>query len=129
MVFVGLISNELIKPRITNRAMCSKELVKDKAPLGAWKYTISEVKSPYKEGVLFLAEDNGNYKVTVKFSNGVLSGQDVLVQGNQVNFNMNISGLERVSFVLMVDGDCIGGVSYSAKGSSKVVGMRQLPYL
>jgi hypothetical protein len=40
---------------------------------------------------------------------------------------MNIAGLERVSFVLLVDGNRITGESYSKNGSSQIIGSRKYP--
>ncbi|WP_419214032.1 hypothetical protein ACNR9Q_07725 [Maribacter sp. X9] len=97
--------------------------------LGAWSYTMSNVKSPYKAGVLFISKIDGVYRIDVKFSNGILTGQDVVINGNQVKFNVNISGVERVSFTLEVEGDLIVGGSHSAKGSCQILGTRQLPEL
>ncbi|TVZ17017.1 hypothetical protein JM81_3291 [Maribacter sp. MAR_2009_72] len=97
--------------------------------LGVWRFSfgnenISEV---YKDGVLFVTKQNGSYDVAMKFKNGVLTGQDVEINENAIKFNVNIDGLERVSFVLLLDGNRIVGESYSAKGASKIYGKRQVP--
>lgn len=103
--------------------------VANESTLGAWKYmmTNTTIGSPYKEGVLFVTKKNDMYDVAVKFSNGILSGKDVIIKNEQIKFNLNIAGLERVSFVLFVEENRILGESYSVKGSSQITGMRQLP--
>ncbi|WP_286815127.1 hypothetical protein, partial [Maribacter sp. UBA849] len=57
----------------------------------------------------------------------MLTGQDVVVKDNGINFNVNFEGLKRVSFVLVVENDKIVGESYSAIGTSEIFGVRQLP--
>lgn len=95
--------------------------------LGVWNFTMTNVESVYNQGVLFVTKNENTDEIAVKFSNGILNGQDVVINNNKVNFNINIAGLERVSFVLMIDGDRIMGESYSDKGSSQILGERQLP--
>lgn len=123
--FFMLPSLEVNNSKIIIDDSFSKEFSETEIALGVWEYSMSDVSSPYKDGVLFIGKENGVYNVTIKFLNGVLTGQDVVIKDNRVNFNMNISGLERVSFVLLVEGDLITGDSYSAKGYSKISGSRQ----
>lgn len=114
-------------PKGENKAFLHKELSVTDVALGVWEYSMSNVKSPFTDGLLFITKEEGIFKVAVKFSNGVLSGEDVSVVRDRINFTMNISGLERVSFVLFVEGDRISGESYSANGSSTINGARKLP--
>ncbi|WP_157483915.1 hypothetical protein [Maribacter hydrothermalis] len=116
------INNPDLKISIFQEGLLSKE-----PALGVWNYTMTNVDSVYDHGVLFVTKNENTYDIAVKFSNGILNGQDVVVKNNKVNFNINIAGLERVSFVLMIEGDKIMGESYSEKGSSAILGERQHP--
>ncbi|WP_036152509.1 hypothetical protein [Maribacter forsetii] len=95
--------------------------------LGVWKYTMTNVDEPYEKGMFFITKKGDSYDVAVKLGTGVLTGQDIVVQNNSINFNVNFEGLKRVSFVLKVEGDVIMGEGYSAKGTSEILGVRQLP--
>jgi hypothetical protein len=95
--------------------------------LGVWNFTMSNVESTYEEGVLFISKNEDTYDVAIKYPEGIYTCQDVIIDNNRINFNVNIAGLERVSFVLMVEGDRIMGESYSDAGSNQILGLRQLP--
>lgn len=95
--------------------------------LGVWEYTMTNVDAPYEKGVFFITKKGDFYDVAVKLTTGMLTGQDVLVKGNGINFNVNFEGLKRVSFVLVVEDDKIMGESYSTIGNSEIFGVRQLP--
>ncbi|MEP2278302.1 hypothetical protein [Maribacter sp.] len=105
----------------------SEETNSNDSVLGVWKYTMSNVDVPYEKGMFFITQKGGSYDVAVKLKTGMLTGQDVIVRNNGINFNVNFEGLKRVSFVLTVEGDKIVGESYSAIGVSEIVGVRQQP--
>ena len=95
--------------------------------LGVWKYTMTNVEAPYEKGIFFITQKGGTYDVSVKLATGMLTGLDVVVQDNGINFNVNFEGLKRVSFILKVNDDKIMGESYSVIGTSEIFGVRQLP--
>lgn len=107
----------------------NNEFISGDKVLGIWScmFTNERVDSPYKEGIIFIAKHKDTYDVALKFSNGILSGNDVVIKNDLINFNVNIEGIERVSFVLLVEGNNIKGESYSTNGSSQILGKRQLP--
>lgn len=65
----------------------------DKA-LGVWDFSMTDIHTPYQEGLLFITKESGVYDVAVKVSTGVLSGEEVVVRDDRIHFNLNISGLE-----------------------------------
>ena len=95
--------------------------------LGVWDYSMTDIPAPYQEGLIFVTKDYGVYDVAVKVSTGVLSGEKVVVRDNRIHFNLNISGLERASFVLLVEGDRLIGEVYSANWSSQISAKRLRP--
>lgn len=103
------------------------QIVSSETILGVWNFTMSNVESTYEKGVLFISKNAGTYDVAIKYPEGIYTCQDVVIDIDRINFNVNIAGLERVSFVLMVEGDRIMGESYSNAGSSQILGIRQLP--
>jgi len=117
-----------------NRAMnlsennVSIEQKVDKSPvLGAWKFLMPEADLPYRNGRIFISETNDVYEVVISLKTGTLNGQDVEVENNRINFNINIEGIERTSFVLKVEGDKMVGEFYSNSSSSEVFAKRELP--
>ena len=96
-------------------------------PIGVWDYTVAGAGSEYEKGLLFIRKENENYIVEVQLSAGVLTGQDVQIEGDTVKFNIIIEGTDRVSVVLQVADDEISGNSYSSQGNYKIVGKRKLP--
>ena len=103
------------------------QIVSSETILGVWNFTMSNAESAYEKGVLFISKNEGTYDIAIKYSEGIYTCQDVVIDIDRINFNVNIAGLERVSFVLMVEGDRIIGESYSNAGSSQILGIRQLP--
>ena len=99
----------------------------EEAVLGVWNYAMSNVDSLYEKGILFISKKENIYDVAIKYPEGIYTCQDVIIENDRINFNVNIAGLERVSFVLMVEGDRIIGESYSHAGSSRILGARQFP--
>tara|TARA_R110002050_G_scaffold403_3_gene2725 strand:- start:7027 stop:7455 length:429 start_codon:yes stop_codon:yes gene_type:complete len=110
----------------TNDAFQDRRISKG-AVLGVWKYAMSDVESPYEKGILFISKNENIYDVAIKYPEGIYTCQDVIIENDRINFNVNIAGLDRVSFVLMVEGDRIIGESYSHAGSSRILGARQFP--
>ncbi|MGB3143954.1 MAG: hypothetical protein WBB24_07590 [Maribacter sp.] len=99
----------------------------DLAIEGVWQFEVFGTQSMYQEGLLFIEKENEKYTVDLKFDNGILSGYDVQVRDNQLNFNANISGVERISFVLLFHDGKLEGESYSLNNRSQVKGARKVP--
>ncbi len=108
-------------------SVLQEQIVSSESILGVWNFTMTNVESPYEKGVLFISINENTYDVTIKYSEGIFTCQDVVIDNDRINFNVNIAGLERVSFVLMVEGNRIIGESYSNNSSSQILGTRQLP--
>ncbi|MFS4456084.1 hypothetical protein [Maribacter sp. 2304DJ31-5] len=99
----------------------------DTDPIGIWKYFVEGVGPEYEEGILFVRKENGKYKIEIQLSSGALTGQDVQIQEDNIKFNMNIEGVERISVVLQVKGNTLLGEAYSGQRTYKVKGKRKLP--
>ena len=104
----------------------SKEIM-DKSMEGVWQFEVSGVQSMYQKGLLFIDKENDDYKVSLKFDHGILSAYDVEVHDGQLQFNTNISGLERISFVLLFEENELTGEGYSKTNTSQIKGSRKVP--
>ncbi|MDF4202256.1 hypothetical protein PXD56_04790 [Maribacter sp. SA7] len=125
-----LFINSFIENRTVNSS-CDEikhEQIVDKSPvLGVWKFLMPDADAPYKKGRMFISEKSGKYNVVISLKTGSLNGQDIKVEDNRINFNINIEGIDRTSFVLEVEGDKMIGEFYSENSSSEVLAKRQLP--
>ncbi|WP_324023419.1 hypothetical protein QSV08_11395 [Maribacter sp. BPC-D8] len=122
--------NSFIENRSINSslAIIEQEQIIDKNPvLGVWEFLMPDADAPYKKGRIFISKPNGVYQVVISLKTGSLNGQDITVDDNRINFNINIEGIDRTSFVLEVEGDKMIGEFYSESGSSEVLAKRQLP--
>jgi len=116
----NLQSHQELNPNVSCEIM-------DLAIEGVWQFEVFGAQSLYQEGLLFIEKENERYTVDLKFDNGILSGYDVQVHDNQLNFNANISGVERISFVLLFEDGKLEGESYSINNTSQVKGIRKVP--
>jgi hypothetical protein len=119
-LFLNLSLHQEVNPNISCETM-------DLAIDGVWQFEVSGTQSMYQRGLLFIEKENDSYAVSLKFENGMLSAYDLVVHDNQLNFNTNISGIERISFVLLFEGNNLRGESYSNNNTSQVRGTRKIP--
>lgn len=91
--------------------------------VGAWRYTVENVPPEYSEGVINISNENDKYVVQVQLGTGVLQGEKVSVDGNEINFRLLIEG-GYVNVVLTADGDSISGKSTSSDGVYSIAGER-----
>ncbi|HDZ06602.1 hypothetical protein LCGC14_0319480 [marine sediment metagenome] len=126
LVFCSFSTIESNRATFSSQQMLGETAINNSI-VGVWNYSMSNVEAPYENGVFFITQKEGSFDVALKLSTGILTGQDVIVTENGINFNVNFEGLKRVSFVLIVKGDKIMGETFSDKGSSEIYGVRQLP--
>lgn len=93
--------------------------------IGTWFYTVENVDYQYSKGALLITKENENYNVQVQLSQGVISGDEIEVNGNTITFSVNIEG-QTIAVKLTVEGEKISGESSSADGVFKIVGTRQV---
>jgi hypothetical protein len=99
----------------------------DKGVVGVWDYEVEGTEDAYRKGVLFVRMEKGMPVVEVHLGNGVLTGQDVKIVGDTLNFIVNLDGVERVVIVLNAKDDKILGEASSAQGNFAISGTRKLP--
>ena len=126
ILFFALIA---LVPIVLANQNSSAELLlveKNENPIGVWLYTAEGLDPEYSTGVFFIREENGKKVVELQLEHGTLTGQDVIISDNKVKFNINIKGLERVSIVLLIEGNTLRGETSSTKGIHKISGTRKL---
>lgn len=135
LIKVVLITNVLFFHSISeNRTIKSHDLViqeqtiEDNPVLGVWEFLMPEADEPYRKGRIFITKPADVYTVVISLDTGTLNGQDIKIDNNRINFNINKEGIERISFVLEVEGDKMIGDFYSESGSGEVLAKRQLPF-
>lgn len=91
--------------------------------IGYWNYTVANAPYEYSKGVLIISESENKFSVTVNLNNGTLNGEEVTVEGNQINFKVYVEGTV-ASVTLTVTGDTISGSSISQDGTLAIEGKR-----
>ncbi|WP_300025685.1 hypothetical protein [uncultured Maribacter sp.] len=131
VLFVNVLCiNSFVENRKVNSSYeeLKHEQIIDNSPVvGVWNFLMPNADAPYKKGRIFISEKNGIYDVVISLKTGSLNGQDIKVEENRINFNINMEGVERTSFVLEVEGDKMIGECYSENRSSEVLAKRTLP--
>lgn len=125
-----LFMNSFIENRSINSSydVVEHEQIIDENPvLGVWEFLMPEADAPYRKGRIFISKPNDDYQIVISLKTGSLNGQDIKVDNNRINFNINKEGIDRISFVLEVEGDKMIGESYSESGSNEVLAKRQIP--
>ncbi len=128
LVFV-LTTSYGVLPVPSNLAPVTASLptVVDKGVVGVWDYEVEGTEDAYRKGVLFVRMEKGMPVVEVHLGNGVLTGQNVKIVGDTLNFMVNLDGVERIAIVLNAKDDKILGEASSSQGSFPISGTRKLP--
>ncbi len=97
--------------------------------LGIWSYRVTGINNGYEEGLLIVDKMEGLYTMQIQLQNrGSLNAYDVLVEGDKMQFHVNLDGVERVGVVLSIKGKELEGQVITEEGSSFAIkGVKQLP--
>ena len=87
-VFCSFSTIESNRTTYSNQQILNETTTNDSV-VGVWKYSMSNVDAPYENGVFFITQKEDSYDVALKLSTGILTGQDVIVTENGINFNVN----------------------------------------
>ncbi len=108
------------KVSITKSAVVKDNLI------GGWEYTVEGAPEGYESGFLLIVKQNGAYKVQVQLSGGAVNGDDVVVKGNNITFNITVEG-ETVKVDLNAKGSKITGTSTSpTNGTMNITGVKSI---
>ena len=96
--------------------------------VGVWGYQVTGIDEGYEQGLLIIDKTEGPYAVQVQLQNkGSLSAFDVQVEHNELQFHVNLDGVERVTVVLWIKGKEFEGQVITKGSRYAVKGERQLP--
>lgn len=91
--------------------------------LGYWNYTVPNAPYEYSKGAMLINKEKDTYTVTIILPAGSMNAQNVVVQGNKVNFKVYVEG-SLVSVALEAQGDTISGVAETPEGSLQIKGTK-----
>lgn len=91
--------------------------------VGYWDYTVPNAPYEYSKGAIVISKSEGTFSVVVQLNGGSINGEDVKVNGNEINFKVYIEG-DVVSVTLTAVDDTISGNSISSQGSMAIEGKR-----
>ncbi len=100
-------------------------MVKDDL-IGGWEYTVEGAPEGYDKGLLMIVKQGDIYKVQVQLSGGPINGENVVVKGNKITFNVSVEG-DSVAVSLEAKGSKITGTSTSAaNGVMKITAIKSI---
>ncbi len=102
----------------------ASSLIGDKF-VGGWSYTVEGAPEGYESGLLIIVKEDDSYKVQVQIGGGTLLGENVMVRGSTINFDVMVEG-GKVAVTLTAKGDTIMGKSTSSDGSYTIKGEKTL---
>ncbi|RRQ49212.1 hypothetical protein DZC72_00860 [Maribacter algicola] len=111
------------------RSTSNDQILEPTDLVGIWSYRVADIDNGYEEGLLIVDKMEGLYAVQVQLQNrGSLNAYDVLVEGDVMQFHVNLDGVERVGVVLGIKGKELEGQVITGEGSRfSVKGAKQLP--
>ena len=97
--------------------------------VGIWDYQVVGIHNGYEQGFLIVNKMEGRYIMQIQLQNrGSLNAYDVLVEGDKMQFHVNLDGVERVGVVLSIKGKELEGQVITEEGRSLAIkGVKQLP--
>ena len=100
-------------------------MVKDDL-IGGWEYTVEGAPEGYDKGLMMIVNQGGTYKVQVQLNGGAINGENVVVKGNKITFNVSVEG-DSVAVALEAKGSKITGTSTSAaNGVMKITAIKSI---
>ena len=94
--------------------------------VGGWEYTVEGAPEGYDKGLMMIVNQSGTYKVQVQLNEGAINGNDVVVKGNKITFNVNVEG-DNVAVALEAKGSKMTGTSTSASnGVMKITAIKSI---
>jgi len=94
--------------------------------IGGWEYTVTGAPEGYDKGLMMIVKQAGTYKVQVQLNGGAINGENVVVKGNKITFDLTVEG-EFVAVSLEAKGSKINGTSTSASnGVMKITAIKSI---
>jgi hypothetical protein len=94
---------------------------------GIWSFRVPGAENGYEKGLLVISKTKAGYGLQVDLENGSLTAYDVLAEGNDLQFHVNLDGVERIGVVLRFTGHQLKGQAIAKAVTYAINGTRQLP--
>lgn len=91
--------------------------------VGYWNYSVPNAPYEYSKGDLLIDKENDGFTVKIILPAGSMNAQNVVVQGNKINFKVYVEG-SLVTVALEAQGDTISGVAETPEGSLQIKGIK-----
>ncbi|NND32811.1 MAG: hypothetical protein HKN76_09485 [Saprospiraceae bacterium] len=92
--------------------------------VGTWKYQATNTAPEYASGEIIIDKSEDDFMVTLSVNYSKIKGNSVVVEDNQVKFNINVEGAD-VDVLLNFDGDNFTGEAQSDEGTYALKGKRK----
>lgn len=91
--------------------------------LGYWNYSVPNAPYEYSKGDLLIDKEKDDFTVKIILPAGSMNAQNVVVQGNKINFKVYVEG-SLVTVALEAQGDTISGVAETQEGPLQIKGTK-----
>lgn len=92
--------------------------------LGVWDYTALDVPYEYSKGIIYITKEGKDHKVKVTIGESSLDGENVVVDKNEVRFQVYVEG-QTVDINLSAKGNDLSGQGSTSDGIFSLSGKRK----
>jgi len=94
--------------------------------VGGWEYTVEGAPEGYNKGLMMIVKQGEIFKVQVQLNGGAVNGENIVVKGNAITFNLVVEG-ESVAVALEAKGSKMTGTSTSsANGVMQITAIKTI---
>ncbi len=92
--------------------------------LGVWDYSAQDVPYEYSKGIIYITKEGKDHKVKVTIGTSTMEGENVVVDKNEVRFQVYVEG-QTVDINLSAKGNDLSGQGSSTEGIFSLSGKRK----
>ncbi|MCB0666845.1 MAG: hypothetical protein KDC80_13515 [Saprospiraceae bacterium] len=92
--------------------------------IGTWVYEVADAPPEHAKGEITISMEGEQYKAEIKTPGGMITLNDLKVDGNKINFSVMVEGSD-VEVELVFDGDKMAGKAESYDGVFMMKGERK----
>ncbi len=121
MAIAFVCAPNFLKAKTADRVISIESLTKGDI-VGGWQYIVEGAPEGYGTGLLMIVKQGEVYKVQVQINGSAINGENVVVKGKKIAFNLNVEG-EKVNVALEMKGGKMTGTSNSpSNGTMNISG-------
>jgi len=127
LIFSAFMFMPIAVSAATNSDSTSNEYTIAKDDLvGGWEYTVEGAPEGYNKGLMMIVKQGEIFKVQVQLNGGAVNGENIVVKGNAITFNLVVEG-ESVAVALEAKGSKMTGTSTSsANGVMQITAIKTI---